>query len=222
MSKRPSSPTGQHAAKASAAPSAAARSKLDANDEGMGEFEDAWDDEVVADEDLGEVHDAEEDEDKFEELGEAGEGDVDMDEPEPIEDDERAPSPEPFLPTNKLEEGEFLQPDLTTYPLLHSFIPTWPSLSFDILRDDGGEERRGYPVSCALVAGTQAQDQSNNEVTIMRWEGLGKTRKDDNGTFNPPERGRSHSFARCDQPGSPLQPSPQPLIGLSFFEHSPF
>lgn len=100
-------------------------------------------------------------------------------EPEPLEEEERELSPEPFL--GKLAEDEFLEPDLTTYPLLHSFIPTWPSLSFDILRDGSGSERRGFPVDCVLVAGTQAQDQSGNEITVMRWEGLGRTRKDDPG-----------------------------------------
>jgi ribosome assembly protein RRB1 len=94
------------------------------------------------------------------------------------EQEQRPASPKPYLPGTKLEEGEFLAPDLSTYPLLHSFVPTWPSLSFDILRDNDGEERRGYPVSCALVAGTQAGDPTANEVTVMRWEGLGKTRRD--------------------------------------------
>ena len=75
-------------------------------------------------------------------------------------------------------------------------MPTWPSLSFDILRDNDGEERRGYPVSCALVAGTQAQDRTANEITVMRWEGLGKTRKDDDGQSLPPEK-TSEVRTRC-------------------------
>ena len=101
------------------------------------------------------------------------------------QEEARPPSPKPYLPGGKLEEGEFLAPDLSTYPLLHSFVPTWPSLSFDILRDNDGEERRGYPVSCALVAGTQAQDPTANEVTVMRWESLGKTRRDESASPLP-------------------------------------
>lgn len=150
----------------------------------MGEFEDEWEDDLVNDEDEGEVIDAldEEDDDaeaQGEEEEEGEQGTMDIDEPDAISDEERAPSPIPYLPGGALAEDEFLQPDLSTYPLLHSFIPTWPSLSFDILRDNGGEERRGYPVSCALVSGTQAQDRTGNEVTVMRWEGLGKTKKED-------------------------------------------
>jgi ribosome assembly protein RRB1 len=172
MGKRASSPEGQPVQKTSKAPAEADRTAID--EEGMGEFEDQWEDEFEDDAELGEVVDAAEqsgDED------EEGEGGMELDQPE---EEERPASPVPFLPTGKLEEGEFLAPDLSTYPLLHNFVPTWPSLSFDVLRDNDGEERRGYPVSCALVAGTQAQDPTANEITIMRWEGLGKTRK--NGT----------------------------------------
>ncbi|KAL8290085.1 hypothetical protein RQP46_003024 [Phenoliferia psychrophenolica] len=176
--KRASSPTGQPT-KVSSAPANADRAAVD--EEGMGEFEDNWEDDLEQDGDEGVVVDGAEDS-EGEEGGMEVDGDQaleDEDEDEP--EDERPPSPIPFLPTSTLEEGEFLQPDLSTYPLLHSFIPTWPSLSFDILRDGDGEERRGYPVSCALVAGTQAQDRTANEITVMRWEGLGKTRKDDDG-----------------------------------------
>lgn len=170
MGKRASSPESQPVQKTSTAPAAADRAKID--EEGMGEFEDQWEDEFEDDAEVGEVIDAGEhtgDEDEEDE-----DGAMDIEEPE---EEERPASPEPFLPTGKLEEGEFLAPDLSTYPLLHNFVPTWPSLSFDVLRDNDGEERRGYPVSCALVAGTQAQDPTANEITIMRWEGLGKTRK---------------------------------------------
>lgn len=170
MGKRASSPVGDRpAAKSNTAPAAAERAAV--GEEGMGEFEDQWEDELEDDAELGEVHDAADDDDA-EEGGEDGGMDVDQ------QEEERPPSPKAYLPGGKLEEGEFLAPDLSTYPLLHSFVPTWPSLSFDVLRDNDGEERRGYPVSCALVAGTQAQDPTANEVTIMRWEGMGKTRKD--------------------------------------------
>jgi ribosome assembly protein RRB1 len=140
----------------------------------MGEFEDQWDDELEDDAEAGEVIDAADLTDEDPEDGEGDEGEMDVD----GQEQERPASPKPYLPGGKLEEGEFLAPDLSTYPLLHSFVPTWPSLSFDVLRDNDGAERRGYPVSCALVAGTQAQDPTANEVTIMRWEGLGKTRRD--------------------------------------------
>ncbi|BGP15155.1 hypothetical protein JCM10213_000720 [Rhodosporidiobolus nylandii] len=173
MGKRASSPTGgRPATKSATAPAAAERAAVD--EEGMGEFEDQWEDEFEDDAEAGEVIDAAEltEDEEGDEDGEEGDMDVDG------QEQQRPASPKPYLPGGKLEEGEFLAPDLSTYPLLHSFVPTWPSLSFDILRDNDGAERRGYPVSCALVAGTQAQDPTANEITVMRWEGLGKTRRD--------------------------------------------
>lgn len=168
--------------KSANAPAVGDRTTEEGADEGMGEFEDQWEDEFEGDGDEGEVIDAAEEE-RMEMDDEEEEGEGDEDEPEALEEDERSPSPIPFLPTGVLGPDEFLQPDLSTYPLLHSFVPTWPSLSFDILRDGSGEERRGYPVSCALVAGTQAQDKTGNEITVMRWEGLGRTRKEEGGAF---------------------------------------
>ncbi|GAA6016153.1 hypothetical protein JCM10207_004462 [Rhodosporidiobolus poonsookiae] len=173
MGKRASSPTGgRPAAKSNTAPSGADRATAD--QDGMGEFEDQWEDEFEDDAEAGEVIDAADLTDEEPEDDDEAEGGMDVD------GQEGKPSNEPktYLPGTKLEEGEVLAPDLSTYPLLHSFVPTWPSLSFDILRDNDGAERRGYPVSCALVAGTQAQDPTANEVTIMRWEGLGKTRRE--------------------------------------------
>lgn len=170
------------ASKSAIAPAVGDRTTEEGADEGMGEFEDQWEDDLEEDGDEGEVVDAAEHEDT--DMDDEEEGDED--EPEALEEDTRSPSPIPFLPTGVLGPDEFLQPDLSTYPLLHSFVPTWPSLSFDILRDGSGEERRGYPVSCALVAGTQAQDHTGNEITIMRWEGLGRTRKEEGGSFCVP------------------------------------
>lgn len=182
--KRAASPDSQSpATKATSAPSAVDRTTV--TDEGMGEFEDQWEDDLENDEDQGEVVDAFEEEGDSEEGEEAEDGEQGETEGMDVEEENARPaSPIPFLPTGVLAEGEFLEPDLSTYPLLHSFVPTWPSLSFDVLRDNDGEERRGYPVSCALVAGTQAQDSTANEITIMRWEGLGRTRRDDNGKFD--------------------------------------
>lgn len=194
MGKRATSPSGdeQPVAKATTAPAQAERA-TGTDQDGMGEFEDQWEDELAGDEEFGEVIDAAEqegDDDIIEEGDEEGaQGEMDVD-----QENERPPSPKPYLPGGKLEEGEVLAPDLSTYPLLHSFVPTWPSLSFDVLRDNDGEERRGYPVSCALVAGTQAQDPTANEVTVMRWEGLGKTRREDSASSS-----RASDLSKADR-----------------------
>jgi hypothetical protein len=55
----------------------------------------------------------------------------------------------------------------------------WPCLSFDILRDNLGEERRKYPATAFAVTGTQAEQAKTNEILVMRMSSLHKTQKDD-------------------------------------------
>ena len=40
---------------------------------------------------------------------------------------------------NKLEPGQVLAPDLTTYEMLHSLSTPWPCLSFDLVKDGLGD-----------------------------------------------------------------------------------
>ncbi|QIW94733.1 hypothetical protein AMS68_000251 [Peltaster fructicola] len=85
-----------------------------------------------------------------------------------------------FLPgRHKLEAGQTLAPDLSTYELLHTLEPKWPSLSFDIIRDDLGDERKSYPVSLLSVAGTQAASgrEKENELTVMKLSSLSRNEK---------------------------------------------
>ncbi|KAI8452768.1 WD40-repeat-containing domain protein [Phakopsora pachyrhizi] len=65
--------------------------------------------------------------------------------------------------------------------MLHNLSLAWPALSFDVLRDDLGEERRKMPHSACIVAGTQAEargDVDQDEIMIMKWEGLSKMARD--------------------------------------------
>ena len=87
---------------------------------------------------------------------------------------------ETYLPGIKLGEGEQLVPDNSVYLALHSLSYAWPCLSFDILRDNLGEDRSTYPHTSWLVTGTQAgeipgQGKAKDEVVIMRMSGLSKT-----------------------------------------------
>ena len=51
------------------------------------------------------------------------------------------------------EEMEY---DASAYDCLHAFSHEWPSLSFDILKDDMGDERTQFPHAFFMVSGTQA------------------------------------------------------------------
>jgi ribosome assembly protein RRB1 len=86
-----------------------------------------------------------------------------------------------FIPgRNKLGADEVLQPDFSTYEMLHSLDAPWPCLSFDIVRDNLGDERNTYPATVYSVAGTQAasgQDKEN-QIMVMKMSSLGRMEQD--------------------------------------------
>lgn len=65
--------------------------------------------------------------------------------------------------------------------MLHRINLNWPCLSFDILPDNLGDERRGYPKTTYFVAGTQASRKKENEITVIKLSDLSRTleREDD-------------------------------------------
>ncbi|KAF8516693.1 glutamate-rich WD repeat-containing protein [Hysterangium stoloniferum] len=140
----------------------------------MGEFEDAWEDEIESDEEI------------VEESGEKGEGGEDGMEIDgdilPAVEEEDAPQPlaDTYIPGKyKLSKDEILEPDQSVYIALHSMTVYWPCLSFDILRDNLGDERSRFPATAYAVAGTQADVAKNNEVLVMKMSQLHRTQKDD-------------------------------------------
>ncbi|RDB28460.1 Ribosome assembly protein rrb1 [Hypsizygus marmoreus] len=138
-------------------------------DDQMGEFEDAWEDEIESDEDIvdGEAEDREDG--------------MDIDEVLPAieESEEPPPPPETFIPgTHTLGKDEILEADDTVYIMRHSMNVNWPCLSFDVLRDNLGDERQRYPATAYLVAGTQADVAKNNEVLVYKMSSLHRTQKD--------------------------------------------
>ena len=82
---------------------------------------------------------------------------------------------------SKLEPGQTLAPDLTTYEMLHSLSTPWPCLSFDIVRDSLGDDRKTYPATMYTVAGTQADyaKASDNQILVNKFSGLGRLSKGD-------------------------------------------
>jgi ribosome assembly protein RRB1 len=98
-----------------------------------------------------------------------------------VEDDDPAsPGTKVFLPGRHiLSKDEILEPDQSAYELLHRMNVAWPCLSFDILRDSLGDERRKYPTTAYAVTGTQAGQANKNEVLILKMSSLHRTQKDD-------------------------------------------
>jgi ribosome assembly protein RRB1 len=88
---------------------------------------------------------------------------------------------ETFIPgRTKLAPDETLSPDPSTYDMLHMLSTPWPCLSFDIVRDNLGDNRKTYPATVYAVAGTQA-DQSKpkeNELMVIKLSGLSRMERD--------------------------------------------
>jgi len=86
-----------------------------------------------------------------------------------------------FIPgRTKLQAGESLAPDLSSYEMLHTLEVQWPCLSFDILRDSLGDNRRTYPASVYAVAGTQAAQgrEKENQIMVMKLSSLTRTERE--------------------------------------------
>ena len=85
-----------------------------------------------------------------------------------------------FIPgRDRLPNGEVLSPDLSSYEMLHTLSATWPCLSFDIVPDSLGDNRKSYPATLYAVAGTQAQSQRarDNELLVMKLSSLSRSER---------------------------------------------
>ena len=88
-----------------------------------------------------------------------------------------------FIPgRNQLEKGQTLSPDASAYDMLHTLSTTWPCLSFDIVRDSLGDNRKSYPATIYAVTGSQADSRNtkNNELMVMKLSGLSRMDRDRN------------------------------------------
>ncbi|KAI9159058.1 Ribosome assembly protein rrb1 [Paramyrothecium foliicola] len=130
-------------------------------DKDMGDFEDEFEDEF-------------ESEDEIIEAGVDGRPDAEREaeEKEAMEVDQGTF----IVGRSKLEPGQTLAPDLTTYEMLHSLTTPWPCLSFDIVKDSLGDNRKTYPATMYTVAGTQAENTraSENQLMVMKFSGLSR------------------------------------------------
>ncbi|KAF4591375.1 glutamate-rich WD repeat containing protein 1 [Ophiocordyceps camponoti-floridani] len=137
--------------------------QMDLDDKDMGEFEDDFEDEF-------------ESEDEIFEAGVDGRPDAER------EAEEKAAAMDVDQGTfivgrSKLEPGQTLAPDVSTYQMLHNLSTPWPCLSFDIVRDSLGDDRKAYPATMYTVAGTQADSAraQDNQLLVNKLSGLGRT-----------------------------------------------
>ena len=157
-----------------------------AQDDDMGEFEDGWEDEFESDEEVvdGTNNDgAHISKTQFDELCRPVSLDMEVDEDvlPPIEEsDEQPPAPDVFIPgVHQLGKDEILEADESVYIMRHSMNVNWPCLSFDILRDNLGDERQRLPATAYIVTGTQADAAKNNEISVYKMSSLHKTQRNE-------------------------------------------
>lgn len=82
----------------------------------------------------------------------------------------------PFNSKNR-PRRENMEYDPSTYDMFHEFEMTWPCLSFDVVQDDLGDERRGYPMTMYMVAGTQAAKARDNSIIVTKVSSLHRMNK---------------------------------------------
>ena len=161
MAKRPADEDEELAVKAGSRPSGPSKPDDDAL-----EFEDEFEDEFESEDEVMEAGvDGRPDNEKKEEISDA----MDVDSSEQI-----------FIPgRSTLEPGQSLSPDTTTYEMLHTFSATWPCLSFDLVRDNLGDDRKLYPRTVYAATGTQAQAgrSRENELLVLKLSNLSRVDK---------------------------------------------
>jgi ribosome assembly protein RRB1 len=178
--------TGEHDGQAFLKASGSGAKRETITDE-MGEFEDAWEDEIESDEEVvdAEAGDKEDGTPQIQSIYRPHFNQIpgmDIDDnilPAIEESEEQPPAPEVYIPGKHiLAQDEILEPDDSVYIMRHAMKVPWPCLSFDVLRDNLGDERQRYPATAYIVAGTQADAMKNNEVVVYKMTSLHKTQKD--------------------------------------------
>lgn len=144
-------------------------------DKEMGEFEDEFEDEF-------------ESEDEVFEAGVDGRPDAEREKDQEMDVDNPSGAtsgPSAFIVgRSKLEPGQTLAPDPSTYHMLHNLSTPWPCLSFDIIHDSLGDNRKVYPATMYTVSGTQAEGRraDENALMVMKFAGLSKMDRGDDGS----------------------------------------
>ena len=135
----------------------------------MGDFEDPYGDDFESEEEVFEA-------------GENGVPDEEAEKAEEAMETQTESRQRVYLPHRSAPLGpdEQMEADPSTYVMLQSFGVKWPCLSFSIIPDTLGSNRKKFPHEMYMVSGSQATKQSDNELNVIKLSSLSKTQVLDN------------------------------------------
>jgi ribosome assembly protein RRB1 len=138
------------------------------------EFEDPYGDEFeeesLEDNEVDEIEEVD-----GEEFDKDENGGMQPSEPAPVAVEETAAKQVWRPGIDQLPEGEELEYDPSAYIMYHSMRTEWPCLSFDVVRDNLGDNRLRFPLTMHLIAGSQADRPEKNKLTLLQLKDLHKT-----------------------------------------------
>ncbi|KAE8737859.1 hypothetical protein FOCC_FOCC016671 [Frankliniella occidentalis] len=83
-----------------------------------------------------------------------------------------------YLPGKPLDKGEVLECDESVYLMRHECKAGSPCLSFDIIKDNLGDNREDFPHTAFIVGGTQSPKKGDNCLLVIKMSNLVKTQRE--------------------------------------------
>jgi ribosome assembly protein RRB1 len=83
----------------------------------------------------------------------------------------------------RLAEDEELDYSNEAYTIFHRLNVEWPCLSFDIINDLMGLYRTEFPMTSYIVAGSQASQNFENRLYVLKMSNLLKTQNDSDSEY---------------------------------------
>ncbi|KAI5694556.1 hypothetical protein M8J75_000963 [Diaphorina citri] len=142
--------------------------------------EEAGDEEIEedGDEEYEDVDTDDDNDNDSDEDMEQGEESKDKTKPDESKEEKEKKTRKVYLPGTPLDKGESLVYDPSAYVMLHEAQTGAPCLSFDIIKDELGDERTAYPQTLYAVAGTQSKKFNFNRLIVMKMSNLTSTEED--------------------------------------------